>query len=301
MNGIIALYKQRGMTSFDCISKLRKILHTKRIGHTGTLDPNVDGVLPVCVGSATKISELLMQSGKVYRGTITIGEAYDTQDLEGKRTAKVILKDPVDDRAINASLAKFTGKIMQMPPMYSAVKVNGKRLYEYARQGITIKRKARPIEVKYFKQIKPSTFNKEEGTQEVYFEVACSKGTYVRTLAFDFGKSLGYPSVMTDLTRVQSGGFSISQTKTLAEIQELFEQGKTQQFLEPLSEALKKYPIVSLTKDQWQIVLNGGFFDPRELATSEKLIQLQYQGQTRALYQLDNRYNKYRPFKMFLN
>ncbi|GAY73111.1 tRNA pseudouridine synthase B [Lentilactobacillus kosonis] len=190
MNGVLPLFKEKNMTSFDCISQLRRILHTKKIGHTGTLDPNVDGVLPICVGPATKISELLMQSGKAYRGSITFGVAYDTEDLDGNIIDSKPVEEPLTNQQINDALSRMVGDIEQIPPMFSAVKVNGRKLYEYAREGIEIERKARIIHVDYFKQIEPATYDQDNKQQTIYFEVGCSKGTYVRTLAVDLGKQL---------------------------------------------------------------------------------------------------------------
>lgn len=300
MDGVIALYKERGMTSHDCISKLRKILHTKKVGHTGTLDPNVDGVLPICIGQATKISELLMQSGKVYRGAITLGVAYDTEDLDGHLIEQVPVKTPLTDEQIDAALAQLTGDILQTPPMYSAVKVNGHKLYEYARKGITIDRDPRPIHIDYFKQIKPATYDDAAHTQTIYFEVGCSKGTYVRTLAVDFGKQVGLPSVMSDLTRIKSGGFDISQTSTLAQVKEAVAAEDLSSVLHPLSEALAEYPGYQLDDSRWSIVSHGGFLDQSISPTHAPVVRLDYQQQVKALYRLDEQIGQYRPFRMFL-
>lgn len=300
MDGVIALYKERGMTSHDCISKLRKILHTKKVGHTGTLDPNVDGVLPICIGQATKISELLMHSGKVYRGAITLGMAYDSEDLDGKLIEQVPIQKPVTNEEIDQALAKLTGDIMQTPPMYSAVKVNGHKLYEYARKGMTIEREPHPIHIDYFKQIKPTTYDENAKTQTVYFEVGCSKGTYVRTLAVDFGKILGLPSVMSDLTRIQSGGFNISQTSKLSEVQAAVDAGNVSAVLHPLSEALAEYPVYQLDDSRWTIVSHGGFLDKSICPNNDPVIRLDYQQNVKALYKLDKSIGQYRPFRMFL-
>ncbi|GAD15901.1 tRNA pseudouridine(55) synthase TruB [Lentilactobacillus otakiensis] len=300
MDGVIALYKERGMTSHDCISKLRKILHTKKVGHTGTLDPNVDGVLPICIGQATKISEILMQSGKIYRGAITLGVAYDSEDLDGNLIEQVPVTTPLANDQINAALAKLTGDIMQTPPMYSAVKVNGHKLYEYARKGITIEREPRPIHIDHFKQIKPSTYDATAKTQTIYFEVGCSKGTYVRTLAVDFGKQVGLPSVMSDLTRIKSGGFDISQTSTLAEVKAAVDDQNVQAVLHPLAEALADYPIYQLDDSRWGIVSHGGFLDQSICPEKAPVVRLDYQQQVKALYKFDETVGQYRPFRMFL-
>lgn len=152
-----------------CECPSENFTHQKKVGHTGTLDPNVDGVLPICIGQATKISELMMQSGKVYRGAITLGRAYDTEDLDGQLIAHTPIETPLTSTEIDALLSKLTGDIMQVPPMYSAVKVNGHKLYEYARKGMTIERAARPIHIDYFKQIKPAQYDQIEQTQTIFF------------------------------------------------------------------------------------------------------------------------------------
>ncbi|WP_283678694.1 tRNA pseudouridine(55) synthase TruB [Lentilactobacillus sp. Marseille-Q4993] len=301
MDGVIALYKERGMTSHDCVFKLRKILHTKKIGHTGTLDPSVDGVLPICVGAATKVSEILMGSGKVYQGSIRLGVAYDTEDLDGQQIEVQELVGPVSDDAINSGLKQLTGDVQQIPPMYSAVKVNGRKLYEYAREGIEIERQPRTIHVDYFKQTKPSVFNEDEHTQEIFFEVGCSKGTYVRTLATDLGKELGLPAVMSSLTRIKSGGFSLSETSSLADVEEAMANESLAEVLHPLERVLDKYPIVDLTEEQWQLVNDGVFLPTDVIVENPTVIRLDYQNKVTALYSLDTDKNMYRPFKMFLN
>jgi tRNA pseudouridine55 synthase len=300
MDGVIALYKERGMTSHECVSSLRKILHTKKIGHTGTLDPNVDGVLPICIGKATKISELMMASGKVYRGAITLGVAYDTEDLDGQLIAQQPIKTPLTAAKIDQTLAKLTGDLMQTPPMYSAVKVNGHKLYEYARKGLTVERASRPIHIDYFKQLKPASYDPTRQQQTIYFEVGCSKGTYVRTLAVDFGRLINVPSVMSQLTRIQSGGFYISQCVTLEQVQAAMDADDVIQVLQPLKEALKQYPTYALDESRWQIVSHGGFLDGSINPDHAPVVCLDYLGEVKALYRFEPADSQYRPFKMFI-
>lgn len=300
MDGVIALYKERGMTSHECVSSLRKILHTKKVGHTGTLDPNVDGVLPICIGQATKISELMMQSGKVYQGEITLGMAYDTEDLDGTLIAQQPIESPLTSAQIDDVLAKLTGDIMQVPPMYSAVKVNGHKLYEYARKGLTIDRDPRPIHIDYFKQLKPAAYDQEKQTQTIYFEVGCSKGTYVRTLAVDFGKLINVPSVMTNLTRIKSGGFDISQCVTLKQVQAAVDNDNLETIFRPLAEALADYPQYGLDESRWKIVSHGGFLDQSINPDHKPAVCLTYMGAIKALYKFDPELTKYRPYKMFI-
>lgn len=301
MDGLIALYKERGMTSFDAIRALRKILHTKKIGHTGTLDPDVDGVLPICIGEATKISEIVMNSGKIYQGSITLGLATDTEDLSGNVIAQREIDKPFTDEQINAILSKLTGTIEQIPPMYSAVKVNGRKLYEYAREGIEVERKPRQITVKSFVQRKPNTYDLAKRQQTIYFEVACSKGTYVRTLATDFGKLIGVPAVMSSLTRTQSGGFTIQQTNSLQEVAEAMETDQLNLVLKPLNDALIQFPQLDIDDFQNEKVHHGAFISGNQLADKPKIVRVVYKEQLLALYQWDNNKKLYRPYKMFIH
>lgn len=302
MNGVIALFKERGMTSFDCISALRKILHTKKIGHTGTLDPDVDGVLPICVGEATKISEIVMNSGKTYQGSITLGLATDTEDITGNIIETLPITKPFSDADINAILLKLTGEIQQIPPMYSAVKINGRKLYEYAREGIEVKRSPRTIKIDSFTQIRPTEYDAEKQQQTIYFEVSCSKGTYVRTLASDFGKLIGVPAVMSRLTRIKSGGFTINETNTLSEVQAAMNEERLTEVLKPLNEALSAFPAMILDEDRYQRVKNGGFITPLEsMSTNNKIVRIIYHDELLALYQFDRSKQLYRPYKMFIH
>lgn len=302
MNGIIPLYKERGLTSHDCVNQLRKILQTKKVGHSGTLDPNVDGVLPICIGSATKVVDYLMEFGKTYRGTITLGFSTTTEDLDGEVVERTPLKEPVDEDKISAVMAMLTGEITQIPPMYSAVKVNGRKLYEYARAGETVERPARNVMIYSFVQLGKTRFDEETGQQEIHFEVKCSKGTYIRTLAVDFGRHLGLESVMSDLTRISSGGFDVKETVTIDEIKELFDpEQTTYDWLYPINRALAKYPEVKLTEAQWRVVQNGVWMYANELASTEPVIALSFEGEIKCLYQLMENGKQYKPLKMISN
>jgi len=300
MDGIIPLYKDRGMTSFDCVAKLRHILHTKKVGHSGTLDPSVDGVLPICIGSATKVVPYLMASGKMYRGTVTLGLATTTEDLDGEVMAKEPLTTPFTFEQLTAATAKLTGTIQQTPPMFSAVKVNGRKLYEYARAGETVERPTRTITVDHFTLTDAGTFDADAGTQTVAFEVACSKGTYVRTLAVDLGRQLGVPAVMASLTRHKSGGFTLDQAVTLDQVAEAMANEDLSPILRPIDYALAEYPHVALSDRVWALVKNGVFLTTDEVdgATAPE-IALTYQGATKCLYQWSEEKQQYKPLKMF--
>lgn len=257
MEGILPLWKERGMTSHDCVFKLRKILKTKKIGHTGTLDPDVDGVLPICVGKATKVVEYMMETGKGYIGEITLGYSTTTEDCSGEIVEQVEVKEVPTLEAIDAAMKNMEGKITQIPPMYSAVKVNGKKLYEYARAGETVERPERIAEIKQFKRTSDMVIDKERGTVSWKFEVACGKGTYVRTLAVDLGKQLGYPAHMSDLTRVLSGTFKSSDCLTLAQVAEKMEQEEIEAALFPLEFGLKDLASFDIDEALWDKVKNG--------------------------------------------
>lgn len=296
MDGIIPLYKERGMTSHDCVNHVRQILHMKKVGHSGTLDPNVDGVLPICVGSATKVVDYLMTHKKVYQGSVTLGFATETEDLDGAEVKRVTMTDPVSDEKIDAIMAGMVGELSQVPPMYSAVKVNGRKLYEYARAGQSVERPVRTVTIKSFKRTSDSQFDAATGTQRFDFEVTCSKGTYVRTLAVQIGTELGLPAVMSSLTRVESGGFTISETVSLADLRQQVADNAVD-FLYPIDRVLTQYPTVEITDETWAVVKNGVWLLPDEVDSDAPVISLKYQGQIKCLYQRVN--NRYKPLKMF--
>ena len=293
LDGIIPLYKERGMTSFDCVSRLRRILHTKKIGHSGTLDPNVDGVLPICVGQATKVVEFLMASGKQYVGELLVGQATTTQDLDGEVVAQKPVTAPIDEDTIKQAMQELTGDIVQIPPMYSAIKVNGKKLYEYARAGETVERPKRHVHIARF-EMTDSSYDEKKQQQRIRFVVDCSKGTYVRTLAYDLAEKLGYPGVMSSLTRTKSGGFELDQTLSLSDIQDAMEAQIMNRYVYPMDYALQNYPHLELTEAQWKKVQNGGWLSG--LNTQEPEIALTYQGEVKALYQAKDQL--YKPLKM---
>ena len=217
INGIINLKKEAGMTSHDAVFKLRKILHEKKIGHGGTLDPDVVGVLPIAVGKATRVIEYMTEAGKVYRGQICLGFSTTTEDASGELVEKTPVSELTEEE-VDQALTQFVGEITQVPPMYSAVKVNGKRLYEYARAGQEVERPERHVTIYDFKRT--SSLNFKDDCCYFDFEVACSKGTYIRTLSVDLGKLLGFASHMSYLERQASAGLQLEDALTLSEIAE---------------------------------------------------------------------------------
>ncbi len=237
-NGILPVYKDRGFTSHDIVFKLRKILKLKKIGHTGTLDPEVAGVLPICIGKATKVSDYIMEMGKTYRATVTLGLSTTTED----QTGEVLERQSVTSNHLTASqvdqiLKQFKGTIKQIPPYYSAVKVNGKKLYEYARNNETVERPEREVDIYQIERTSDLRF--EDNLCHFDIIVECGKGTYIRTLATDIGRALTLPAHMSQLTRTSSGGFQIDESLTLEDVGRLHEQGSLHQKLFPIEYGLK--------------------------------------------------------------
>ncbi|TFE02802.1 tRNA pseudouridine(55) synthase TruB [Jeotgalibacillus salarius] len=222
MNGILPLWKEPGMTSHDCVFKVRKILRTKKVGHTGTLDPDVDGVLPICIGRATKIAEYITEAGKSYKAQIVIGESTETEDASGEIIDKKNVETKITLEQLLAAAEQLTGDIQQTPPMYSAVKVNGKRLYEYAREGKMIERPSRTVKIHQI-EIDDTSLEYDETnyTFKFHAHIICGKGTYIRTLAVMFGELLGFPAHMLRLTRTSSAQFTESDCVTLEQLSAL--------------------------------------------------------------------------------
>lgn len=265
MDGILPLWKEKGMTSFDCVFKVRRLLQTKKVGHSGTLDPEVDGVLPICVGKATKVVEYLLESNKVYQGEICLGIATETEDAHGEIVNQEEIITPFTIEEIDAMMETFKGEIIQIPPMYSAVKVNGKRLYEYARKGETVERPERRVKIYEFKRTSTPVYDEASKTQKWQFEVSCSKGTYVRTLAVDLGEKLGVPAHMSQLTRIKSGPFFSEQCVTLSQLEALVEQNQAESVLRPLEEVFETYPRVDVPEEFITKVKNGAILTTAEL------------------------------------
>ncbi|MCI2773191.1 tRNA pseudouridine(55) synthase TruB [Staphylococcus petrasii] len=269
-NGILPVYKERGLTSHDVVFKLRKILKTKKIGHTGTLDPEVAGVLPICIGPATRVSDYIMDMGKSYKATVSIGESTTTEDQTGEVVEKVnIAPKELNDRQVDAILEDFQGIITQIPPMYSSVKVNGKKLYEYARNGETVERPERKVNIKQIERTSDLVFEDNQCHFDII--VHCGKGTYIRTLATDIGKELGYPAHMSLLTRTTSGGFGIKESLTLEQISDFHEQDTLQSHLFPIEYGLKSLPEIHISDENMKKrILNGQKFNKKTFKKSIK-------------------------------
>lgn len=242
MEGVLIIHKEKHMTSHDVVGKLRRLLKTKRIGHAGTLDPLATGVLVIGVGRATKLLQFLMADKKVYRATLKLGVSTTTYDLEGDITEQRPFENDVTSCDVLKVLESFLGDSMQIPPIYSAIKKDGKALYEYAREGKKVEIEARPIHIS---EINLISFENDE----IVFDVVCSKGTYIRSLCVDIAKKLNYPGVMANLLRIQSGQFRIEDAVYLKDV----EDGNFN--IIQVDEALKTLP--SYIVEDASIVLNG--------------------------------------------
>ena len=248
MNGIIVIRKEKGYTSHDVVAKLRGILHMKKIGHTGTLDPEAEGVLPVALGKGTRLVELLTEKEKTYETVMRLGVSTDTQDMTGRVLEEKEVS--VTEEEIKKAAASFLGEQLQVPPMYSALKVNGKKLYELAREGKEVERKARPV---HFYQIEILEMN----LPLVKMRVSCSKGTYIRTLCHDLGEKLGCGGAMEALLRTKSGDFTLEQSMTLREVEETVKSGTIEEKIISVEEVLSSYPAVYAEKEGERLLANG--------------------------------------------
>lgn len=252
MNGIILIDKPVGFTSHDVVAKLRGILHERRIGHSGTLDPMATGLLVVFVGRATRAVEFAESHEKEYIAGLRPGIITDTQDITGnimKTSERVFTKEE-----LISVLPEFTGDIMQIPPMYSAIKVKGKKLYELARNGLEVERESRPLTIKKLDLI-------GENSGDFSIRVVCSKGTYIRTLCHDIGERLGTGAALSSLRRIKAGNFSVEDAFTIDEIQKIAETGKIDDILMPVDSLFSEYPSITITENQKKKCLCGNNFE----------------------------------------
>lgn len=250
LNGVINVYKEKGYTSHDVVAIVRKTLNIKKVGHTGTLDPDAEGVLPVCIGQATKLADYIMAERKSYTAEITFGAETTTQDASGD-----IIKEyeyTFDENRLREVIDTFKGEQTQVPPMYSAIKINGKKLYEIAREGREIERKARKITVYDIRIAEINPPNK------VIIEIDCSKGTYIRSLCSDIGNKLGWGAFMSSLTRTASGKFKLNEAVKLDELKNAAERGEAEKFIIPPDDVLSGYKRVTVSEKADKYLYNGG-------------------------------------------
>ncbi len=296
-NGIVNVYKEAGYTSHDVVAKLRGIFGQKKIGHTGTLDPEATGVLPVCLGKATKVCDLLTDKDKTYRCVMRLGITTDTQDMTGS-----ILKERpvnVSEAVLRETILSFQGAYDQIPPMYSALKVNGKKLYELARAGREVERQPRRVyieEIRILEAVYP----------EITMEVTCSKGTYIRTLCHDIGERLGCGACMKQLTRTRVADFQIADSLTLELISEIVHSGGTEDILIPVDALFQRYPGISVTEDYQKAIENGNRIPLHGLKEwqagwQEEPVRLyDCQGRFAGIYRYQKAEEDLKPVKMFL-
>ena len=267
INGIINVYKEKGFTSHDVVAKLRGILKQKKIGHTGTLDPDAVGVLPVCLGKGTRLCDMLTEKDKQYEAVMLLGQVTDTQDTSG--TVLSQKQVTCTEKQITEVIESFVGEYDQIPPMYSALKVNGKKLYELAREGIEIERKSRKVRIDSIQigEIKPSNL---EGMVEVTMTVDCSKGTYIRTLCHDIGEKLGCGGCMKELMRTKVSRFTLDQSYTLKQIEEIVQQGELDKIITSIDAMFSSYEKVVVAKEFNKLIYNGNAFYLKNLKSSFK-------------------------------
>lgn len=304
MDGILAVWKPEGWTSHDVVAKVRRLLKLKRVGHTGTLDPMVTGVLPLCLGRSTRVVEYVQERPKAYEAVLRLGIATDTEDLTGE----IIECKPVgtlDEAQIKEVLRQFLGTISQVPPMFSAVKVDGKRLYELAREGKTVERKSREVTIHDISLLKADLSGDEP---EFTFSVVCSKGTYIRTLCVDIGRALGLPATMAKLTRTMSGGITAEGCLTLEQIAELVETGELAQHLIPADRAITHLPYATVGPHFAQLALRGQKLKLSQAALGSgewkhdelvRLYETSPDGNFLGIFQVDVDTSQVRPVKVF--
>lgn len=298
INGIINVYKEKGYTSHDVVAKMRGILKIKKIGHTGTLDPDAEGVLPLCIGNATKLVDLITDKDKTYEAVLKLGTTTDTQDITGTilTMAEVTATIPEIEEAIRS----YIGEYMQLPPMYSAIKVNGKKLYELARQGKEVERKRRKV---YIHDIRIGKM--DEAEHEVCLSVDCGKGTYIRTLLHDIGAKLGCGGTMKSLTRTAVGSFRLEDAYKLSEIEELVRNEQIQTIVFPTDEVLSGYGRITVARENSKLIYNGNPFrndhiiEPMQHPSTEWVRVYDADNNFIGIYQYDNDKKSYRPVKMF--
>lgn len=293
INGILVIDKEKGMTSADVVYHLRKVLHIKKIGHAGTLDPDVTGVLPIAIGQATKLIELMHQKNKKYCGVGLLGYATDSYDTSGKVVKTKRLTTKISKDTLQTRMQEFIGKIEQVPPIYSAVRLNGRHLYEYAREGIEVERPKRSVEIFAYNAVDEPQFDLEKGQETFNFEIECSKGTYVRSLVNDLGENIGVPAVMQTLRRTASSGFNLSQAVKLDEI--ISNPAIAKKAIQPIEVFFKDYQTIDLNENQWLKVKNGAAI---ALKTNAKKVAVRYNNKVKAIYQA--RGTIYRPELMLL-
>ncbi|MBO5292630.1 MAG: tRNA pseudouridine(55) synthase TruB [Lachnospiraceae bacterium] len=298
INGVINVYKEAGFTSHDVVAKLRGIAGQRKIGHTGTLDPDAVGVLPVCLGNATKLCDMLTDETKEYEACLQLGITTDTQDLSGSILSEK--KVEVTEEAFRQAALSFVGEYDQIPPMYSALKVNGKKLYELAREGKTVERRARRVQI----------FSLEILEVKIPFatmRVTCSKGTYIRTLCQDIGEKLGCGGAMKSLKRTRVGCFTLEKACTLAVLQDKKDAGELMDVVTPVDRLFEQYRKCCVLESGIRLVQNGNSLPVRllgekveSLEDREQIRLYDHKGRFYGIFQAERKSGLVKPVKMFL-
>jgi len=297
INGIIVVHKETGFTSHDVVAKMRGICGQKKIGHTGTLDPAATGVLPVCLGSATKLCDMLTDKDKEYVAELLLGVETDTQDTTGEVLSRREVS--VSEEQVRLVAESFIGAYNQVPPMYSALKVNGKKLYELAREGKEVERAARPVEIHELEIL-------EMNLPVVKMRVACSKGTYIRTLCADIGEKLGCGGTMQSLQRTKVGGFTLDNALTLGQLQEKKDTGILDSVAIPVDAVFAECPSLHVREEFRKLLDNGNSFFPNQTlekkryGVGEWVRVYREDGSFVGVYAYEESRRWYKPVKMFL-
>lgn len=295
LNGIINIYKEAGFTSHDVVAKMRGICGQKKIGHTGTLDPAAVGVLPVCLGSGTRLCDMLTDRDKEYEARLLLGVTTDTQDTTG-----TVLEEKAvtcSEEEVREAIAGFCGEILQVPPMYSALKVDGKKLYELARAGKEVERQARPVTIRAIEVLKMEL-------PYVTMRVACSKGTYIRTLCDDIGRKLGCGGTMAALKRTRVGEFTLDGAITLSELQQLKDEGRLEEAVYGVELCFQKCPELHVMAEHRKLIDNGNAFYPNQTVEKKKYDAGSWvrvyneEGEFYGIYAYESVRHWYKPVKM---
>ena len=299
MDGILNIYKEQDFTSHDVVAKLRGILHMKKIGHTGTLDPQATGELPVCLGRATKACDMMTGKSKVYEAVLLLGVQTDTEDMTGHVLEKRDVT--VGESEVQDVIESFLGTYQQVPPMYSAIKVNGKKLYELAREGKTIERTPRPVTIYELTIL-------DMDLPRVHLRITCSKGTYIRSLCRDIGERLSCGGCMEELIRTRVGHFLIENALTLNQVEALVRKGRIEEVIEPVDRIFASFPSVYATPKNQKLALNGNPLPEEGLELSESAktpgqwIRLYDEKKNFiGIYEYDPDRKRIKPVKMFLS
>jgi len=305
INGIINVCKEQGFTSHDVVAKLRRILSQKKIGHTGTLDPDAIGVLPVCLGNATKLCDMLTDKNKTYEAVLLLGKTTDTQDISGTVLSECDVTVSKED--IEAAILGFVGEEYdQLPPMYSAIKVGGKRLYELARKGIEVERETRKVCIHSIKIL-----DIKEDCHEVRFLVSCSKGTYIRTLCQDIGEKLQCGGCMKSLIRTKVGSFLLENSLKLSDIEEKLRNDQLTGYIVKTEDMFPSYSKVKIDTLYSKYIYNGNSFPPSYIESTEEMSEdtngltlpvrvYDWQNIFIGIYEYNADETLYKPVKMFL-